>query len=85
MKRMVSLVLSGILFLTACAVATPQPTVTPTIPPTPVPTLTPAPTATYGWDSRGWKLAWADEFNGTAIDPKNWVFDKGGNGWGNVE
>ena len=65
----------GILFLTACASAAPLPTATPTA----------MPTATYGWDSHGWNLIWSDEFDGTKIDPKNWVFDKGGSGWGNVE
>ena len=25
----------------------------------------------------GWKLAWSDEFNGTAIDKNNWLFDTG--------
>jgi len=65
----------GILFLTACASAAPLPTATPTA----------MPTATYGWDSQGWNLVWSDEFDGTKIDPKDWVFDKGGSGWGNVE
>ena len=85
MKRLLSLFLSGILFLSACAVATPQPTVTPTTQPTPTasPTLVPAPT--YAWDSQGWNLTWSDEFDGATIDPKNWKFDKGGSGWGNVE
>jgi beta-glucanase (GH16 family) len=59
----------GILFLTACASAAPLPTATPTA----------MPTATYGWDSQGWNLVWSDEFDGTKIDPKDWVFDKGGN------
>ena len=85
MKRMVSLILAGILFLAACASPTPQPTPIPTVPPTPLPSPTPAPSPTYGWDSTGWNLVWSDEFNGTAIDPKNWKFDKGGSGWGNVE
>jgi beta-glucanase (GH16 family) len=65
----------GILFLTACASAAPHPTATPTSMPTP----------TYGWNSQGWNLVWSDEFDGTKIDPKDWVFDKGGNGWGNQE
>ena len=85
MKRMVSLILAGILFLAACASSTPQPTPIPTVPPTPLPSPTSAPSPTYGWDSTGWNLVWSDEFNGTVIDPKNWIFDKGGNGWGNVE
>jgi hypothetical protein len=27
-------------------------------------------------------LVWRDEFNGKAIDPRNWKFDEGDNGWG---
>ena len=85
MKRIASLILIGILFLTACASATTPPTVTPlpTATLTVVPTV--APTPTYGWNSQSWNLVWLDEFNGTTIDQKNWTFDKGGNGWGNVE
>ncbi|MHB8523375.1 MAG: glycoside hydrolase family 16 protein [Limisphaerales bacterium] len=36
----------------------------------------------------GWRLVWADEFNGpdgSAPDPAKWVYDLGGNGWGNNE
>jgi len=33
----------------------------------------------------GWKLAWHDEFDGSAIDTKNWTYDLGGGGWGNGE
>jgi beta-glucanase (GH16 family) len=33
----------------------------------------------------GYTLAWADEFNGTQIDPANWGYDIGGGGWGNDE
>ena len=83
MKRIAMLLTIGILFLSACVQATPAPTATPTAAPTAVPT--PAATATYGWNSQGWKLVWSDEFNGTTIDPKNWIFDTGGNGWGNSE
>ena len=82
MKRLAILLLAGSLFLSACAAPTPAPT--PTITPTPIPP-TPMASPTYGWDSSGWKLAWSDEFNGTTIDPANWKFDKGGNGWGNAE
>jgi beta-glucanase (GH16 family) len=32
-----------------------------------------------------WNLIWSDEFNGTSIDPSNWVFETGGGGWGNGE
>ncbi len=36
----------------------------------------------------GWSLAWADEFeqtNGTVPNPAKWVYDIGGQGWGNNE
>jgi beta-glucanase (GH16 family) len=36
----------------------------------------------------GWKLAWADEFNGadgSAVDGSKWKADTGGSGWGNSE
>jgi beta-glucanase (GH16 family) len=79
MKRIASLILLGILFLTACSSATPQPTATPTV----VPTL--APTATYGWNSQGWNLAWSDEFNNSEIDSKNWVIETGTVGRQNAE
>ena len=35
-----------------------------------------------------WRLAWSDEFNGadgSAVDSTKWVYDTGGNGWGNSE
>lgn len=33
----------------------------------------------------GYNLAWADEFDGTALDPAFWTFEGGGGGWGNNE
>ena len=33
----------------------------------------------------GYTLAWQDEFDGTAIDPANWVHELGASGWGNNE
>ena len=39
-------------------------------------------------DRAGWKLVWSDEFNGpdgSPVDPSKWVFETGGNGWGNHE
>ena len=30
-------------------------------------------------------LVWADEFNGTSVDPSNWNYNTGGEGWGNHE
>ncbi len=33
----------------------------------------------------GYTLVWQDEFNGTAIDPTNWVHEQGAGGWGNNE
>jgi beta-glucanase (GH16 family) len=38
--------------------------------------------------SNGWKLVWSDEFNGpngSAVDRTKWVFETGGDGWGNQE
>jgi len=35
-----------------------------------------------------WTLTWSDEFNGadgSAVDSSKWVYDTGGNGWGNSE
>ncbi len=35
-----------------------------------------------------WALVWSDEFNapnGSAVDSSKWVFDVGGDGWGNQE
>lgn len=38
-----------------------------------------------------WKLVWADDFDGAAVDPKKWAFDSGNRlpggqaGWGNRE
>lgn len=39
-------------------------------------------------DLSGWRLVWADEFSqadGSAPSPTNWVYDLGGDGWGNNE
>jgi hypothetical protein len=33
----------------------------------------------------GYKLAWADEFNGSKINTADWGYDIGGSGWGNNE
>lgn len=33
----------------------------------------------------GWSLVWADEFNGTSVNPDNWTYDLGAGGWGNNE
>lgn len=33
----------------------------------------------------GYTLAWADEFNGTNVDPASWTFEQGAGGWGNNE
>lgn len=32
-----------------------------------------------------YQQVWADEFNGTAVNTSNWVFENGGGGWGNNE
>lgn len=42
--------------------------------------------ASCGVKSEGsWKLVWADEFNGTNLNPGDWGYDLGGGGWGNGE
>lgn len=33
----------------------------------------------------GYTLAWADEFDGNAVNMSNWTYEQGGNGWGNNE
>ena len=41
-----------------------------------------------GAKAQGWVLTWSDEFDGpagTAPDRSKWVYDIGGNGWGNNE
>jgi beta-glucanase (GH16 family) len=41
-----------------------------------------------GGKQAGWQLVWSDEFNGpndSAVDQSKWVFDVGGEGWGNQE
>jgi beta-glucanase (GH16 family) len=35
--------------------------------------------------AQNWQLVWADEFDGSSIDPSNWTYDIGGGGWGNRE
>lgn len=32
-----------------------------------------------------WNLVWSDEFNGNTLNKENWVYDIGGDGWGNNE
>ncbi len=77
MKKVGVLFLLGMMILAGCNSTGPQPTVTPTS----IPTLTPTPQGAL----QGWTLVWHDEFDGQNIDPKNWTFDLGGNGWGNAE
>jgi beta-glucanase (GH16 family) len=43
---------------------------------------------TFSARGEKWKLVWSDEFrqlNGSAPDARKWVFDLGGDGWGNEE
>jgi beta-glucanase (GH16 family) len=47
-------------------------TPTPAPAPAPAPAPTPAPTPTA---PTGWKLAWADEFNGTSLNTADWTAD----------
>jgi len=35
------------------------------------------------WDSA--ELVWSDEFEGNTLSNENWIFETGGNGWGNNE
>ncbi|GAB4537192.1 MAG: hypothetical protein Fur0018_27940 [Anaerolineales bacterium] len=75
MKRTTLAFLLLVLLLSACA--TPQ-------------AVTPSPAAAVGTpgdqpaDSR-WELVWADEFDGDALNPDNWLPETGGGGWGNHE
>ena len=42
----------------------------------------------FAESAAAWHLVWSDEFNGTngsAPDPRKWVYDLGGSGWGNNE
>lgn len=41
--------------------------------------------ATSSADSANYKLVWADEFDGNAVDTTAWNFETGGHGWGNHE
>jgi beta-glucanase (GH16 family) len=51
-----------------------------------VPTLTTFPVVPgVSGPGPGWKLVWADEFEGTEIDSAKWGYQTGGNGWGNNE
>ncbi|MDP4276471.1 MAG: glycoside hydrolase family 16 protein [Bacteroidota bacterium] len=38
-----------------------------------------------GKPPRKYRLVWADEFDGTRLDTTVWIFETGGNGWGNHE
>jgi beta-glucanase (GH16 family) len=50
--------------------------------PPPAPPSTPAPTPA---PADGWKLAWADEFDGSAIDESKWSYEVQRPGWVNHE
>ncbi len=50
-----------------------------------VPAASPTPMPTPIAVPEGWELTWHDEFDGDAIDPKNWTYDLGAGGWGNGE
>ena len=54
---------------------------TPNGQPCPNPSPTPQPEYDGNFDT----LVWADEFDGTEINPANWTYDIGGSGWGNNE
>ena len=39
----------------------------------------------YGGEKGGWKLVWADEFNGEKLDPAKWAREENNYGGGNNE
>lgn len=48
----------------------------------------PPATAARPQEPEGWRLVWADEFDGpdgSGVDTSKWVVETGGNGWGNNE
>lgn len=49
------------------------------------PTLTATPQPTSNVVPDGWELVWSDEFDGSALNPDNWVAESGAGGWGNDE
>ena len=52
------------------------------------PRTTTTPGGGGGTQPKEWTLAWSDEFDGpagAAVDPAKWVYDTGGEGWGNRE
>ena len=42
-------------------------------------------TITANMEGDDWKIIWADEFDGTAVDTTKWTYDFGNWGWGNFE
>lgn len=44
-----------------------------------------SPQPTKPFDTAGYRLVWADEFNGSAVDTTAWTFETGNSGWGNNE
>jgi beta-glucanase (GH16 family) len=52
---------------------------------TPMQNVVPSETPISAAEPSGWKLVWQDEFDGLELNPKNWTFDIGGEGWGNNE
>ena len=81
----VVILIAGFVFvaLVACRSAA-VPATRPTAPLNePMSTATPGPTPIPA--PHGWKMVWHDEFDGPAIDRRNWTFDIGGGGWGNNE
>src|SRR6266545_3745385 len=77
MNKKIHMLLCISFIIGACTVTAPQPT--PTSVPTPLPSPPPE------WERAGWVIAWHDEFDSTELDLKNWTFDLGGGGWGNMD
>jgi beta-glucanase (GH16 family) len=72
MHKKITIFLCSTFILGACVMNTAEST--------PIPTSNSA-----AWDRDGWNIAWHDEFDGAELDRTNWIFDIGGNGWGNQE
>jgi beta-glucanase (GH16 family) len=54
-------------------------------PPGSAPTDIPSEPAVEPTEEGPWRLIWSDEFDGEVLNPDNWTYDLGGNGWGNNE
>ncbi len=85
MKRYYSLLLISCFFLTACSKSDNQKPdeVQKDSTPEEVAQVLDDPDAADYWDAA--ELVWSDEFDGDTISEENWLFETGGEGWGNAE